>query len=172
MTQVTATIDGIRGLVKIQINHDGDRQLVELKWHVFDSESDGIVGFMASFTDSPILVTETAAEQFIRMILSGIVNSLNLKPEQLKILNYLGEELQDVEFIPPTYTGNEADILYLVGKQDTLRKIYHTYEVSGDLSEDCILACQQQDILEDFLSLVQVKASGLVLALRKPDTKE
>lgn len=172
MTNIVTTIDGIHGVIKIQIDHEQERQTLELKWCVFDQEEDGLVGFMASFTDLPILVTEIAAEQFVRMVLANVARSLDIQTGQLKILNHLGEEMQDIEFLPPTFEGSEAEILYLIAKQDSLRKIFYAYERSGDLSEDTILACQQEDILDDFLSLVQVKASGLVLALRQPNTEE
>lgn len=171
MTQLVTTIDGIHGIVKIQVDDKKERQTLDLRWCCFDDEQN-LVGFLASFTSSPIIVTELAAEQFIRMVLSGLVQTLDIKPNQIKILNHLGEELPDVQFLPPTFEGNEGDILHLVTGQDSLRKIFGIYEKTGSLSEECIMACQQEDILEDFLSLVQVKATGLSLALRKTNTEE
>ena len=171
MTRIVTTIDGIHGTVKIQVDDDKERQILDLKWCCFN-EDEGTTGFMASFTPSPIIVTEVAAEQFLRMVLSGLIQTLNIKPGHMKIINHLGEDIPDVQFLPPTFEGSEGDILHLVGKHDSLRKIFNTYEHTGELSAECIEVCQQEDILEDFLSLVQVKASGLSLALRKTDTEE
>lgn len=171
MARIITTIDGIHGTIKIQVDEKKERQILELKWCCFDDENN-ILGFMASFTSEPVLVTELAAEQFVRMVLAGLVSTLELKPCHLKIINHLGEEMSDVQFLPPTFEGNEGDILHLVARQDSLRKIFNTYEQTGALSSECIEVCQQEDVLEDFLSLVQIKASGLSLALRKTDTKE
>lgn len=171
MARIVTTIDGIHGVIKIQVNDKKERQTLELKWCCFDDEDD-ILGFMVSFTSTPVLVTELAAEQFVRMVLAGLVRTLELKPGHLKIINHLGEEMPDIQFLPPTFEGNEGDIVHLVARQDSLRKIFNIYEQTGALSSECIEACQQEDVLEDFLSLVQIKASGLSLALRKTDTEE
>jgi len=166
MARIVTTIDGIHGVIKIQVNDKKERQTLELKWCCFDDDED-LVGFMASFVNAPVIVTETAAEQFLRMVLAGLIRTLEIKPGQMKIINHLGEEMPDVQFLPPTFEGNEGDLLLLVARQDSLRKIFNTYEQTGALTSECIEVCQQEDVLEDFLSLVQVKASGLSLALRQ-----
>jgi hypothetical protein len=172
MTQIIATIDGLHGTVKIDIDGDDkDRQTLTFNWCGFDDYNDK-TGFLTSFNDAPIILTETAAEQFLRMIMAALIRSLDIQPGQVTILNHLGEKLSDVEFLPPTFEGNEADLVHFVAAQDSLRGIFGVYEQTGELSPDAISACQDEGILEDFLCLVQVRASGLQLAVRKPDTEE
>lgn len=171
MTHITATIDGLHGAVKIDIDGDGDRQTLTLNWCSFDDDNMR-TGFLASFTDSPIFLTEVAAEQFLRMILAALIRSLDVQPGCVDILNHLGERISDVEFLPPTFDGNEADLVHFVAAQDSLREIFSIYEQTDDLSTGAVRACQSEGILDDFLCLVQIRASGLQLAVRKPNSEE
>jgi hypothetical protein len=171
MTHIIVTIDGLHGTVKIDIDNDGDRQTFNLNWCSFDDDNMR-TGFLASFTDSPIFLTEVAAEQFLRMIIAAIIRSMDVKPGQLEIFNHLGERISDVQFLPPTFDGNEADLVHFVAAQDSLREIFSIYEQTDDLSRHAIKACESEGILDDFLCLVQIRASGLQLAVRKTDTEE
>lgn len=172
MAQLTVTIDGIHGTVKILIEgKQGERQQLDFNWCKFDDEGTR-TGFVTSCSENPIVVTELAAEQFIRTILVSFVRSLELATSDVAIFNHLGERLQDIEFLPPTFEGNETDIIEFVVLQDSIKKLYLAYEHTGDLSSEFIGVCNEEGVLDDILGLVQIRASGFTLAVRKPTTEE
>jgi hypothetical protein len=166
MAKIVTTIDGIRGDIKIAIEDGKAQQTLELKWCVFDSG--GLKGFIASFAQTPIIVTEVAAEHFIRIVIASLVRTFDLETGDLTILNHLGEYLPDVQFLPPTFEGNESDISYLVAAQDSLRRVYSIYEESGQLNSVLLNMAQDEGVVDDLLSLVQTRASGVFLTVRKP----
>lgn len=166
MTEIITTIDGIHGDVKIAIDEGKDKQTMELRWCVFDE--DGSTGFLTSFAQAPILVTEVAAEHLIRMVISGLVRTFKIKPGDLTIINHMGEHIPDVQFLPPTFKGNEADITLLVAQQHSLLRIHSMYEETGILNSTLIELARDEGVVDDFLSLVQVRASGIFLAVKKP----
>ncbi len=166
MVKITATIDGIHGDIKIAIVEADDKQTVELKWCVFDDN--GSTGFLTSFSEGPIFVTELAAEQFLRMVIGSLVKTFEAKPGDLTIVNHMGESLPDVQFLPPTFQGSEADLILFTSQQGDLLNVYSVYENSGELNMGIISLAEEDGIVDDFLSLVQVRASGISLAVRKP----
>jgi len=169
MTTITATIDGIHGTAKIAIVDDKEKQVVDLRWCLFDdNEEDRSTGFLTSFSEGPILVTEIAAEQFLRMVVSSLVRTFEVKPGDLTIINHTGESIPDVQFLPPTFKGNEADIQMFVAQQDSLLKLHSMYEGYGRLTSELINVATEDGIVDDFLSLVQIRASGTFLAVKKP----
>ena len=137
-----------------------------MRWCVFDESKS--TGFMASFSESPIMVTEVAAEHFIRMVLSSLVRTFEIKPGDLTIINHMGESLPDVQFLPPTFKGNEADITLFAAAQSALLDVHTMYEEAGVLDAELIYIAEEEGIVDDFLSLVQIRASGNFLAVRKP----
>jgi len=166
MAEIVTTIDGIHGDIKIAIYDGEEKQTMEFKWCVFDE--DGSTGFMTSFAQHPIVVTEVAAEQFVRIILNSLIRTFELSKEDLKIINHFGELIPDVQFLPPTFQGNESDIMALVAQQDSLLKLYAMYEEINVLNEDLVDLAREEGILDDFLSLIQIRASGVFLAVKKP----
>ncbi len=164
MTKIITTIDGIHGDIKIVISDDDNQQKIDLRWCVFDD--DGSTGFMTSFTQGPVRVTEVAAEHFIRMVVAGLVKALKIKPGDLTIINHVGEHIPDVQFLPPTFQGNEADIALLITQQSSLLRLYSMYEESGILDADLMECAELEGIVEDFWSLVQTRASGIFLAIK------
>jgi len=167
MTKIVATIDGIRGEIKIAIDDGEASHNIDLRWCVFDEE-DGSTGFLTSFAKAPVIVTEIAAEHFVRMVLSGLVRAFQIQPGDLTIINHVGEHIPDVQFLPPSFTGNEADITAFVLQQNSLLRLHSLYEESGVLDSGIIDCAQMEGIVDDFLSLVQVRASGIFLAVKKP----
>lgn len=167
MANITVSIDSIRGLVKIAIvDNGGEKQTMELQWCVFDE--DGSTGFLTTFSSGPIQVTDLAAEHFLRLVTGSLVRTFDVKPGDLTIINHIGEQLPDVQFLPPTFRGNEVDITEFVAKQGSILKLHNIYEEGGVLEEGLIRMAEGEGILDDFLSLVQVRASGTFLAVRKP----
>lgn len=166
MSKLTVSIDAIHGDVKILMADGKERQEFELKWCEFDEA--GSTGFITSFTPAPVLITEVAAEHFLRLVVSALVRTFELKPGDLTIINYMGERLSDVQFCPPTFDGNEAELVAFVAKQDSLLKLHSMYEQFGKLDESVIELAASEDIVDDFLSLVQVRASGIFLAVNQP----
>ena len=171
---ITATIDGIHGTIKILIEDDQDKHILELKWCDFSEEPEleSKTGFLTSFISTPILVTEIAAEQFLRILIASLIRSFSIEPGGLKIINHIGDELSDIEFMPPTFNGGENHISDFVLAQDIVKRFWSIYEETNLLNNECIEACQAEGILEDFLSLLQIKTSGLLFALQKPISKE
>lgn len=165
MTKIVTTIDGIHGDIKIAINEGKDKQTMEFRWCKFDDES---TGFLTSFAQGPIVVTEVAAEQFVRMVLSGLIRTFEVKPGDLTIVNHEGERIPDVQFLPPTFKGNEAEITMIASQQDSLLKLHAMYEEVGVLNSNIMDMAESEGIVDDFLSLVQVRASGIFLAVKKP----
>ena len=166
MTKIVATIDGIHGEVKIVIDEGDAQNTMDLRWVVFDE--DGSTGFLTSFAQAPVMVTEVAAEHFIRMVVSGLVRAFQIQPGDLTIINHVGEHIPDVQFLPPTFKGNEADISALILQQNSLLRLHSLYEESGVLDSNIMDAVEMEGIVDDFLSLVQVRASGIFLAVKKP----
>ncbi len=166
MTKIVTTIDGIHGDVKIAIDEGKEKQTMDLRWCQFDD--DGSTGFLTSFAQAPIVVTEVAAEHFIRMVVNGLVRTFQIKPGDLTIINHMGEHIPDVQFLPPTFKGNEAEITMLITQQDSLLKLHSIYEESGVLNSNIIDMAEAEGIIDDFLSLVQIRASGIFLAVKKP----
>lgn len=172
MPQLSTAIDALRGTVKIVIEADnGEKQQLDFRWCKFD-EHGTKTGFVLSFSEHPIFVTERAAEHFIRTIVANLASTLGVAPGTLVITNHLGDNLQDIQFLPPTFEGNEMDISDFVAAQDSIKKMFSAYEQMGDLSSDFIEACSDEGILDDILSLVQIRASGFVLTVRNPNTEE
>lgn len=167
MAHITTIIDSIRGIVKITLDDSQEKQTIELKWCEFDEA--GSVGFWTSFVQTPILITETAAEQFIRIVLSGLVVNFNIQPGDLTILNHLGESIQDIQFLPPTFTGTEGELLQFIARQDSLRRIFAAYEQTNKLNSEILTLCEYDDVVDDFLSLIQVRASGIFIPIKKPN---
>jgi hypothetical protein len=166
MTKIVTTIDCVHGKVKIAIDSNNDKQVMELRWCVFDEGN--ATGFLTSFAQTPIMVTEVAAEQLLRMVISSLIQTFEVERGDLTIVNHVGELIPDVQFLPPTCEGNEADLICFLTRQDALLKLFSAYEEAGQLNSDFITAAEEEDILDDFLSLVQVRASGVFLAVRKP----
>lgn len=168
MTKIVTTIDGIHGNIKITIDEGDAKQTMDLRWCVFDDDDDESTGFLTSFIETPILVTEVAAEHFLRMVVSSLVKTFQLKPGDLTIINHEGEQIPDVQFLPPTFKGNEADISMLVAQQNSLLRLHTAYEEVGVLDSGIIECAELEGIVDDFLSLVQLRASGIFLAVKKP----
>ena len=165
MAKITATIDGIHGDVKIAIVDD-EKQTMDMRWCIFDDNRS--TGFVTSFSEGSIMVTEVAAEHFIRMVLSSLVRTFEVKPGDLTIINHMGESIPDVQFLPPTFKGNEADITMFAAQQAALLNIHTMYEEAGVLNGELVGLAEEEGVVDDFLSLVQVRASGIFLAVRKP----
>jgi len=166
MAKITTTIDGIHGTVKIVIVDKDEKQTMEFRWCIFDENRS--TGFMTSFSEGPVMVTELAAEQFIRTVTASLVRTFEVKPGDLTIINHMGECLSDVQFLPPTLKGNEADITMFVSQQTALLNVYSMYDEAGVLNAEIIQIAEDEGIVDDFLSLVQIRASGIFLAVRKP----
>lgn len=168
MTDITVSIDAVRGVVTINLATGTKKDALTMRWCKFSD--DGSTGFMTSFTSGPLLVTEVAAEHLVRIILGIIIGKMESESQDvdLSIYNHLGEELPDIDFLPPTVESNELETLNFVAQQDRLTRIFSLYEESGMLNTDCIAACQEEGILEDFLCLVQLKASGLTFEIQRP----
>lgn len=164
MGTISVAINDIEGKVKITIE-DGEKKTLELKWCLFDDK--GSTGFLASFIQRPVLVTEVAAEQFLRMVVRVLLQTFQIQPGDLSIINYLGETLPDVEFLPPTFQGDETDLAILVHQQDSLLKICSIYEETATLDSGLIQLANDEDVLDDFLSLVQIQASNILVEVNK-----
>lgn len=166
MAKITTTIDGIHGTVKIVIVDNDEKQTMDLRWCIFDENRS--TGFVTSFSEGPLLVTELAAEQFIRIVLASLVLTFEVKPGDLTIINHIGESLPDVQFLPPTFKGNEADITMFVAQQTSLLNVYNLYDDAGVLNTEIVDIAENEGVVDDFLSLVQIRASGIFLAVKKP----
>ena len=166
MAKITTTIDGIHGTVKIAIVDGDEKQAMDLRWCIFDENRS--TGFVTSFSEGPLMVTELAAEQFIRIVIASLVSTFEVKPGDLTIINHVGESLPDVQFLPPTFKGNEADITLFVAQQGSLLNVYNLYDDAGVLNAEIIDIAESEGVVDDFLSLVQIRASGIFLAVRKP----
>lgn len=167
MVKITTTIDGIHGIVKITIIDGTNKEVIDLRWSILNEE-EGSTGFITSFSSEPIMVTEIAAEQFLRLVLSDLIQTFDVKQGDLTIINHMGENLPDVQFLPPTFKGNESDIVTFVVQQQSLLKLFNLYEAHGILNSDIIDIAQSDGIADDFLSLIQIRASGIFLAVKKP----
>jgi hypothetical protein len=166
MTELTITLDGVRGDAKLLLTKpDGYQQLVKLRWYKTEDES---TGFITNVTEGPIPVTELAAEMMLKIITASMIKVFNVTPGEVKVFNHLGEQLDDIEFMPPTFDGKEAEIQRFVAKQDSLKNLYSSYEEDYQLNSDLLVACEDADVLEDFLSLVQFQLSRVSFTFSSP----
>ena len=159
MAELTLTLDGIHGDVKFVISKDGESKALRFRWYKAD---DGSTGFISNLNATPIEVTELAAEMLIKLVAGSLVKTIDLPANSLKVFNHLGEQLDEIEFMPPTFDGKESDIQRFVAQQDSLRNLYLSYEEDRRLTSDLLAACEQSNVLDDFLSLVQVQLSSTV----------
>ena len=165
MTELTIALDGIRGEVKMTITRPTDTQVLKFRWYKAEDDS---TGFISSVVKSPIPVTELAAEMMLKIVVSSLLKVLDVAPGTVKYFNHLGEQLSEIEFMPPTFDGKEADIQKFVAQQDSLKNLYLSYEEDQQLSSDLLAACEQSGVLEDFLSLVQLQLSRIAFTFSSP----
>ena len=165
MAELTVTLDGVRGDVKMNLTTPEGQQILKFRWYKTEDES---TGFISNVTQSPIPVTETAAELMIKLIVASLIKTMDVTPGSLKIFNHLGEQLDDIEFMPPTFDGKENDIQRFVARQDSLKNLYSSYEEEQQLNAELISACEHTDVLEDFLSLVQFQLQKIVFTFSTP----
>ncbi len=166
MTKIVTTLDGIHGDVKITIEDGDEVQKLEMKWCVFDE--DGSTGFIVSFCETPVMVTDLAAEQFIRIVVSNLVRTLGVKPGDLSIINHIGEHIPDIQFLPPTLDGNDNEIVMFIAQQDGLMKLYAMYEEVGILNSELINIAEAEGVVDDFLSLVHIRGNNVFSVVSKP----
>ena len=165
MAELTVTLDGVRGDVKMTLTTPEGQQVLKFKWYKADDES---TGFLCNVTQSPIPVTELAAETMLRLIVASLIKVIGVDAGGLKVFNHLGEQLEDIEFMPPTFDGKEADIQRFVARQDSLRNLYSSYEEGQQLDSELLAACEQTDVLDDFLSLIQFQLTKVVFTFSTP----
>lgn len=168
MSELLVVIDAIHGDIKITVDVDDKESILEFKWCAFDDEGDS-VGFLTSFTQVPILVTELAAEQLIRVIVANLVKTSGLKPGELTIINHMGEHIPDVQFLPPTFSGDETELLIFITRQDSLVRLFSFYEEHGNLDSELIDTANNEGIVDDLLNLVHLRGSGIFLTASKPN---
>lgn len=166
MTELTITLDGVRGDVKLLLTKpDGYQQTVKLRWYKTEDES---TGFVTNVTEGPIPVTELAAEMMLRIIAASMIKVFAVTQGEVKVFNHLGEQLDDVEFMPPTFDGKESEIQRFVARQDSLKNLYSSYEEDYQLNAELLAACEDAGVLEDFLSLVQFQLSRVSFTFSSP----
>jgi hypothetical protein len=169
MTKVTTTLNGLTGKVAISVAYPDDRRddVVKLQW--FDTRMSGhggTCGFIASFSEERMVMSEVAAESFIRMLVEEIMKALKVDYSDLDIVNHLGDWLDDIEFMPPTFSGNSYDVEEFIRKQNILQQIYNIYNQDKQLSSRVLEIAKAEDVFEDFISLVNVHAFGFELTLQ------
>jgi len=165
MAELTVTLDGVRGDVKMTLTTPEGQQVLKFKWYKADDES---TGFLCNVTQSPIPVTELAAEMMLRLIVASLIKVIGVDSGGLKVFNHLGEQLEDIEFMPPTFDGKENDIQRFVARQDSLKNLYSSYEEGQQLDSELLSACEQTDVLDDFLSLIQFQLTKVVFTFSTP----
>jgi single-stranded DNA-binding protein len=165
MAELTVTLDGVHGDVKLNLTTPEGVQNLKFRWYKADDES---TGFISNVTQSPIPVTELAAEMMLKLIVASLVKTMNVTAGSLKVFNHLGEQLDDIEFMPPTFDGKEAEIQKFVAQQDSLKNLYSAYEEGHQLNAELLAACEQADILDDFLSLVRFQLTKVVFTFSTP----
>lgn len=168
MTKLTVTLNGLTGKVTINVAYsDEKRDVFKLQW--FDTRTlseDGTCGFLTSFSKEQMVMSDVASESFIRMLVERIMIALNLSNSDLDIVNHLGDWLEDIEFMPPTFSGNSCDVEEFVRKQNILQQIYNIYNQDKQLSSRVLEIAKAEDVFEDFISLVNVHAFGFELTLQ------
>lgn len=164
MDELLVTLDGVHGDVKIVAQKKNEKHTIKLRWY---KAEDDTTGFICNITDSPIPVTELAAELMIKIILSNLIQVLELDASSMKIFNHLGEKIRQIEFMPPTFDGKEADIQKFVAKQDSLQNLYSLYEDGYQLNSQLLSECEGAGVLDDFLSLVQFQLTKVMFTFSK-----
>ena len=165
MAELTVTLDGVHGDVKMNLTTPNGVQNLKFRWYKADDES---TGFVSNVTQSPIPVTELAAEMMLKLIVASLIKVMDVTPGSLKVFNHLGEQLDDIEFMPPTFDGKESEIQKFVAQQDSLKNLYSAYEEGQQLNAELLAACEQSDVLDDFLSLVRFQLTKVVFTFSTP----
>ena len=158
------TIDGIRGDVKMSIMKPDDNRVLRFRWYKVEEST----GFTSSVNKDQLPVTELAAEMMLRLVVKSLLSVLGITPDEVNYFNHLGEQLDDIEFMPPTFDGKEVDIQKFVSLQDSLKSLYLSYEENHALTSDLLSVCEQSEVLDDFLSLVQLQLSKVVFTFSSP----
>jgi len=165
MAELTVILDGVHGDVKMNLTTPNGVQNLKFRWYKTDDES---TGFTSNVTQSPIPVTELAAELMLKLIVASLIKVMDVTPGNLKVFNHLREQLDDIEFMPPTFDGKESEIQKFVAQQDSLKNLYSAYEEGQQLNPELLAACEQSDVLEDFLSLVRFQLTKVVFTFSTP----
>ncbi len=165
MAELIVTLDGVRGDVKIVLTSPEGQQNLKFRWYRAEDDS---TGFISNVTQSPIPVTELAAEMMIKLIVTSLIKVMDVVPGGIKVFNHLGEQLDEIEFMPPTFDGKEAEIQKFVARQDSLKNLYSAYEEDQQLNSELLAACEHADVLDDFLSLVQFQLTKVVFTFSTP----
>lgn len=166
MSNIAVAIDPIHGKVKITVTTKDDKDIVDFKWCMLEDNS---TGFTVGTSSNPILLTEVAAEQFLRLVIASLIKKYGIKPGELKIYNHMGDSLSDVQFLPPTFDGDESDLTMFVARQSSLVKLYSEYETTKTLDATLMDMLRHEYIEEDFLNLVNLQNSGIFMVLSQPN---
>jgi len=163
MRSIAVILNSITGQVAITITSDVGSQTLDMTWGY---DADGDHGFMTSFHGSLIRLTEISAPLFIAQLLAVLRQALEVDEDNCHIMDEAGQPLSDIVFLPPTFLGDSEDIVVLVQAQESLLRVYHIFEQSGRrLTGDLLDFCEREGVLEDFLTLIESKLSGIYFNL-------
>lgn len=152
------------GKVTIKLIGDNDQENIDLQWKKLPNNE---FGFITTYLDTPVRLTEVSAEYFLVMLLDMIIEKHKLSPDNIQIMNERGDELEYVKFIPPTFTGSLQDIETFVRKQIAIEDIMLRWEASNRLlNTDFLNVCNANEVLDDVLTLIQIMASRLTFSLK------
>lgn len=160
MRTISVTLNGVSGLVTISItDDDAGVQTLTLQWGQLPTND---FGFQTDFHPGFIRLTEPAAAIFLGSMVTILRSVLDVKDTDCTIINDRGEQLPEIQFLPPTFSGGSDDIEEFARSQEVLASAHHVFEASGRrLTEEFLTVCAEQEVLEDFLSLVESKLTGI-----------
>lgn len=154
-------INGLKGKVTFKILDTVNQ--VEIKKHEMSWSrlNDEVCGFITTFVDEFIEIDMISAEQFINLILKCICKKFKISEDNVRIFNHISEELDSVQFLPPDFEGNEADMLEFISMQDALeRAIIMFYDAGLYFTDNIIAHCISSEILPSFLMISQFNVSN------------
>lgn len=133
----------------------------------------GDTGFHTCFHDQFLRLTEVSARIFLREFVQILQQAIEVEDANVSFLNDRGEALTEAQFIPPTFEGDADEIADLVVRQHSLSNIHAVFEDSHRrLTGGLLDLCSHEGVLEDFLTLIESKLSGIRFEIDCLNTKE
>lgn len=168
MANVLVKIDNHEGRVSFECNTETNAVLTTtFQWYETDHEDgfrvieDSIEVYPNLESGAKLPVTDVASEVFLLTYLAAICDYHNIDLEQVSYVADEGIVVTTLAFIPPSITRDDekGDILCreFPEIQAALRDVWLNYKSNNMLSIAQIEAASSRDVLEDFVSLINLQ---------------
>lgn len=169
MSNVIVRTDLIAGTVDFHCNIDGEILRTKLRWL---RASEDVQGFVVEEDTCSVIdwevgsllpICEVGAEIILNDYLKILMKLFSIE----KVMFSYGDgiKLKDLVFMPPSIS-DDREVKAFPAMQKDLKELYLEYHKEGALTPEIIYDAKDDDLLEDFLSLINCE-NYLSMSLRK-----